>query len=229
MRLCAREAHQAELRTSSCERRPDDRELTRKPSEKHGLVAAAALGLGVLTSYAQGVLPHGLAPLANSSGSWSLAAFLLAATVRGGRTAAVAGPVALLMTVLGYDLGSLLRGFDASLGFTAFWLVAAVVVGTFLGLGGHALRHGTALAPLGAGAMGGVLVGEGAYGLLAIADTTSPVYWTGSAVAGVALVVRAAAARFPRVRPALTAAATCAGTAALFVVVYRIGFFLLLP
>jgi hypothetical protein len=187
-----------------------------------GLVAAAALALGALTSYAQGVLPHGLAPLANSSGSWSLAAFLLAAIARDGRTAAAAGPVALLMMVLGYDLGSLLRGFDPSLPFTAFWLAAAVVVGPFLGLGGHAVRHGTRLAPLGAGAMSGVLVGEGVYGLLTIAGTTSPVYWTGSVVAGVALLAWAVAARFPRVRPALTAAATCAVTAALFVVVYRI-------
>ncbi|WP_159940630.1 MULTISPECIES: DUF6518 family protein [unclassified Nocardiopsis] len=185
-----------------------------------GVAAAAGLAVGALTSVAQGVLPGLLAPLANSAGSWSLAAFLLAALCPRPWTAALAGVLSLSAMVLGYDLASLARGYDASLVFTAFWLVAAVTVGPFLGLGGGALRARSRLAPAGVGAMSGVLVGEGVYGIAFISDTTPAVYWAGSVAVGLGLLAWAIVRAFPRVRPALAAVALGALVAVSFVAVY---------
>ncbi|PDP89100.1 hypothetical protein CQJ94_05030 [Glycomyces fuscus] len=188
------------------------------------LAAAVGAGLlaGFLTSYGQGLLPHGLAPMANSAGTWSLIAFLLGMLSPRPGVSAIAGALSLAAMVLGYDLASALRGFAASSGATFFWLTAAVLVGPALGWGGNALRLRTRLAPLAAGAMSGVLVGEGVYGLLYIADTTSPVYWSCSVAAGAAFLVWAAARRLPapRSRSLPLAAGTTTMVAAAFVVVY---------
>lgn len=187
---------------------------------------AAAVGAGLLvgflTSYAQGLLPHGLASMANSAGSWSLIAFLLGMLSPRPWVSAIAGALSLAAMVLGYDTASVLRGFAALSGATVFWLTAAALVGPVLGWGGNALRLRSRLAPLAAGAMSGVLVGEGAYGLLHIADTTSPVYWTCSIAAGAGFLGWAAARRLPAPRPhsLALAAGTAAVVATAFVVVY---------
>jgi hypothetical protein len=188
------------------------------------LATAVGGGLlvGFLTSYGQWVLPHGLASMANSVGSWSLIAFLFGMLSPRPWVCAVAGVLSLAAMVLGYDIASVLRGFPLSPGSTAFWLTAAVLAGPVLGWGGNAVRLRSRLTPLAVGAMSGVLVGEGAYGLLYIADTTSPVYWSCSIAAGAALLGWAAARRFPdpRWRSPLTAAGTTAALATAFVVVY---------
>lgn len=188
------------------------------------LAAAVGTGLlaGLMTSYGQGLLPHGLASIANSSGTWSLIAFLVGMLSPRPWVSAIAGALSLAAMVLGYDIASVLRGFAVMAGSTVFWLTAAVLVGPVLGWGGNALRTRTRLAPLAVGAMSGVLVGEGAYGLLYIADTTSPVYWSCSIAAGAAFLVWAAARRLPapRSRSLALAAGTTAVVAAAFVVVY---------
>ncbi|WP_435113038.1 DUF6518 family protein [Nocardiopsis synnemataformans] len=188
------------------------------------LAAAVGAGLlaGFLTSYGQGLLPQGLASMANSSASWSLIAFLVGMLSPRPWVSAIAGALSLAAMVLGYDIASVLRGFATLSGATVFWLTAAVLVGPVLGWGGNALRLRTRLAPLAVGAMSGVLVGEGAYGLLYIADTTSPVYWSCSVAAGVAFLVWAAARRLPapRSRSLALAAGTTAVVATAFVVLY---------
>ncbi|WP_047871144.1 DUF6518 family protein, partial [Nocardiopsis sp. RV163] len=105
-----------------------------------GAAVGAGLLAGFLTSYAQGLLPHGLAPLANSAGSWSLVALLLGMFSPRPWVCATAGVLSLAAMVLGYDLASVLRGFSASPGGTFFWLTAAALAGPVLGWGGNALR-----------------------------------------------------------------------------------------
>ncbi|RIQ30093.1 DUF6518 family protein [Jiangella rhizosphaerae] len=75
-------------------------------------------------------------------------------------------------------------------------------------------------AALGAGAVAGVLVGEGVYGLREIAGTTYPPYWWGSIVAGLLLVAAVVLARRLSARAAAVAVAVTALAGAAFVLVY---------
>ncbi|GAB3445515.1 hypothetical protein GCM10027570_15710 [Streptomonospora sediminis] len=182
---------------------------------------AAAVGGGALagwlTSHGQGALPDALAPLANSAGSWSVLAFLLAMLSPRPLAAAAAGALALAAMVLGYNLAS---GNFVSVPMTGFWLAAAVVVGPVLGWGANGVRRRTRLAPWAVGAVSGVLVGEGVYGLVVISDTTPPAYWAGSIAAGLALLAWACVRRFAGPRAVLLSAAITAVTAAAFVAAY---------
>ncbi|MFC3996968.1 DUF6518 family protein [Nocardiopsis sediminis] len=193
---------------------------TRSPLAYLGAALAAGLLVGLATSFGQGLLPDHLNSLANSSGSWSLIAFLVATACPRPRVAAAMGVLALLAMVAGYDIASGLRGYATSLGASAFWLVAAVAVGPFLGLGGSAVRTRSQFAPAAIGAMSGVLVGEGAYGLTVIADTTSPPYWWGSIAVGAGMLGWAIVRRFPAWRPALVATGVTALIAGGFVAAY---------
>lgn len=187
------------------------------------LVVAAVCGtlLGVATAYGQALLPTALASLANSAGPWALVAFLLAMTASRKSVAAGVGVLSLATSLGGYVLGAALRGYPSSTGLLVFWGMAAILVGPVLGLAGCAARGGSPVAAaLGAGAMSGVLVGEGVYGLNYIADTTYPPYWYGSAVVGVALLTWVAVWRLRRVAPLLLAVATTIVVAAAFVIVY---------
>lgn len=183
---------------------------TESPLPALGIALAGALTVGFLTSFAQGWLPAPVNSLANSGGSWSLAAFLLALLGRRMRVSVAIGVLALVAMVVGYDLASMLRGFGVSPFYTLFWGTAAVTIGPLLGWSAHVLRHRSRWAPAGAGIMAGILVGDGANGLLTVLETTSPVYWTLSILAGLALLVWACVRRFPGVRPVLAAVATTA-------------------
>lgn len=193
---------------------------TASPLSALGIALAGALLIGFLTSFAQGWLPAPISSLANSSGSWSLAAFLLALLGRRMWVSVGIGVLALVAMVLGYDLASTLRGFGVSPFYTLFWGAAAVTVGPLLGWSAHMLRHRNRWAPVGVGFMAGILVGDGANGLLTVLETTSPVYWTLSILGGLALLVWACARRFPRARPVLTAVATTVLVAGLICGVY---------
>ncbi|WP_106248410.1 DUF6518 family protein [Allonocardiopsis opalescens] len=186
------------------------------------IALGAGAAIGCLTSYAQGLLPDGLAPLANSAGSWSAIAFLLGTLSRHAWVCALIGVLSLAAMVVGYDIGSILRGYQPAMGMTLFWLAAAVVAGPPLGLGGHALRTRSRLTPAAVGAMSGVLIGEGGYGLSFIAATTPPAYWWCSIAAGTALLVWAIARRFPDLRSATAATGVTALVAIAFVAVYSL-------
>ena len=193
---------------------------SRSPWAHLGVSVGVGLLVGSLTSFAQGFLPHVLSPLANSSGSWSLVAFLLALLCPRRGFAVAVGVLSLFAMVAGYDAASVLRGFPISLGSSLFWIVAAVVVGPFLGWGGHELGARSRIAPLAVGAMSGVLVGEGVYGLTVIADSTPAGYWAGSIAAGLLLLLWAVVRAFPRPVPALLAVGTTALVALVFNAVY---------
>jgi hypothetical protein len=192
-----------------------------RPVALTATVGLLGLALGVLTAYGQEWLPREVGSLANSSGSWALAAFLLALLATGPRVAAACGALALLALLAGYVLGAGLRGYPSGSTLIVFWGLATVFVGPFLGLGAHWVRWGRrTLAALGAGGMGGVLVGEGVYGLAYIADTTYPPYWWGQIAVGVALLCAIAVGRLRS--PPLVALSVAVGlvVAAAFVGVY---------
>ena len=195
-----------------------------RPVALTATVGLLGLALGVLTAYGQEWLPREVGSLANSSGSWALAAFLLALLATGPHVAAACGALALLALLAGYVLGAGLRGYPSGSTLIVFWGLATVFVGPFLGLGAHWVRSGRrTLAALGAGGMGGVLVGEGIYGLAYIADTTYPPYWWGQIAVGVALLCAIAVGRLRS--PPLVALSVAVGlvVAAAFVGVYSGG------
>ena len=195
-----------------------------RPVALTATVGLLGLALGVLTAYGQKWLPQEVGSLANSSGSWALAAFLLALFATGQRVAAACGALALLALLGGYVLGAGLRGYPSGSTLIIFWGLAAVFVGPFLGLGAHWVRSGRrTLAALGAGGMSGVLVGEGVYGLAYIADTTYPPYWWGQIAVGVALLCAIAVGRLRRWPLVALSVAVGLVVAAAFVGVYSGG------
>lgn len=187
------------------------------------MVASVSFGLGVLTAYAQGWLPEEVGSLANSSGSWALVAFLLAMLTTSPLAAGVAGALSLAALLGGYIVGAELRDFPSSTSMIVFWGAAALLAGPLLGLGGFWVKHRRGLpAAVGVSAMSGVLIGEGAYGLAYVADTTYPPYWWGSIGVGLALFLVVAVRRLgPRERA--LAVGICTLTAVAFVLLYARG------
>ena len=153
-------------------------------------VVVAGLVAGGLTSLGQDQLPIPIVSLANASGSWTLFVFaaLLLARLRIA-PAILVGVLTLIAMNEGYGLVSTWRGFPYSGGLTSFWTFAAIGVGPALGLASvwfHSSRQ--SLRALAVAAPSAVLIGEGVYGLLFLADVTSPVYWVLSILGGSALV-----------------------------------------
>jgi hypothetical protein len=147
------------------------------------------MAFGVATAYGQLWLPSEIASLANSSGSWSLVAFVVALRARTPRIAALCGALALAGLLLGYVLGAGVRGDPSSRSLMVFWGLAALTAGPVLGVSAHwCARAGDRLVAVGAGVMSGVLVGEGAWALASVADTTYPPYWWAEIVVGLVLL-----------------------------------------
>ena len=180
-----------------------------------GTVVAAGFLLGGLTSYAQGFLPDAFASFANSASGWTVLTALLVYWSRA-RTlpAAVLGAVSFVLLVLGYMVAAQVRGFVYD---PLLFSVVGVVVGPFVGVAASWLRASGVRAALGTALLAGIGIGEAAYGLTVIGDTTSPVYWTVIGVAGVILlggmIVR-------RLRGALPVGLAAGGTVALAAAFY---------
>lgn len=150
-------------------------------------VVAASLLLGGLTSWAQGVLPDALESFANSPSGWTVPMALLVAAARPSLTwGAALGVASFVSLVLGYTIASEVRGLTYN---PVFWSVVGVIAGPFLGAAAAAVvGRNTVHAALGAGALAGVLVADGIYGLTVVSDSTSPIYWSLCLVAGAVLV-----------------------------------------
>jgi hypothetical protein len=151
-------------------------------------VVVVSVVLGAVTSWAQGFLPDAWAPLANSPSGWAaMTALVVMASRPTLRWGAVLGAVSFVCLVLGYTLGSELRGlaYDPTL-----WGAIGVVTGPVIGAAaaGTASTRSVPVA-LGSGVLAGVLVADGIYGLTVVADTTSPVYWTTVLVVGLVVVL----------------------------------------
>jgi hypothetical protein len=192
--------------------------LLSRPAVRLGTVVVLSFLLGGLTSYAQGFLPDAFASFANSASGWTVLAALLVLWSRA-RTApaAVLGAVSFVLLVLGYMVASHVRGlvYDPLL-FSA----VGVVVGPFVGVAASWLRATGVRAALGTALLAGIGVGEAAYGLTLIGDTTSPVYWTVIGVAGLALVAGMLVRRIRGTLPVALAVGGTAVVAAAFYVAY---------
>ncbi len=153
------------------------------------VAAVVAFAIGSLTAFGQQWLPHDVNSLANSAGSWSLACFVLVlVTTTRVPWAALLGGLALIGMLAGYVVTSDLRGYPSSTALMLFWSLAAVTAGPALGVSAAWIRTGGPRRVAAVAVPAGVLTGECVYGLINIADTTSPVYWTIEGLAGLALL-----------------------------------------
>ncbi|MFF2452410.1 DUF6518 family protein [Isoptericola sp. NPDC058082] len=194
-----------------------------RPWTRGAVVLVASLLLGGLTSFAQGVLPAAVVPVANSASGWTLVSAVLVywwAAATGARTwqAAVLGAASFVLLVLGYTFAADLRGLVYR---PLLFSVVGVVVGPFVGVAAAWLRRPGTRAALGTALLAGVGVGDGVYGLTTVADTTGATYWV---AIGVVAVVLLASMLASSLRGAFAVATAVAGTvvvAALFVVAFR--------
>jgi hypothetical protein len=200
----------------------EDRRVRQRVGIELLLVASVGFGAGVLTAYGQGWLPHAIGSLANSSGPWALVAFALSLLATNRRAAALYGATALGTLLLGYVTALQVLDHTASHALILFWGAAALGLGPLLGLAAFWVRtERGVLAGLGAGAISGILAGEGIYGLGYIADTTYPQYWWCEVALSAPLLGATAAFYRWRARTAVEALVVAVLTAALFVMVYR--------
>ena len=129
------------------------------------LALAVAAAAGALTPIGQQYLPEPLAPLANSSGSWTVITFV---AVHLSRTrpvaAALLGAACFVLLNELYAVVSTLHGNPYTAGFPDAWNLMAIVVGPVVGLAAAWLREERAarLVPAIA-APCAVLLGEGVY------------------------------------------------------------------
>jgi Family of unknown function (DUF6518) len=192
--------------------------------EVGGGLAALTVGavLGGLTDAGQTWLPWAASSLANSGGSWVLAAFLIALPAARVRQATAWGGLSMVGLVVGYYLTAAQRGVPVAPSAVEFWVVAALVIGPVVGLTAGWVRRGSPLrVAAAAGVVGGLLVGEALYGLRYIDPWTSTKYWVLQALVGLGLMVGLLAGRARRVWAApvtlLTAVAVGAATIAAYV------------
>ena len=143
------------------------------------VVVGGSLLLGGLTSFGQTYLPDWLRSLSNSMGGWTVLAFLLV-WLSGARprVSAVLGAVSFVTLNAAYGLVSSWRGFYYADPLHSIWTFVGLVAGPVLGLAASHARDGLGLwRLLGIAVPAAVLLGEGSWALLNVADTTSPVYW----------------------------------------------------
>jgi hypothetical protein len=187
-----------------------------------GIALVGGVFAGGLTSYAQTFLPEQVNSFANSSGGWSMIAFLLVWIGRARPAlAALVGVVAFEALVEGYSLLSQSRGYFYDDPFSNIFTLIGLVCGPVLGIAASLTRHGLpSWAVLGVTPLVAVLWGEGLFGLTWVADTTSPVYWILELVLGTLFLGLAIIRRHPPRRVAVLAAVLCSGGAGVFLVAY---------
>src|SRR5687768_978511 len=105
------------------------------------LVIVIGFSFGMLTAYGQAFLPNSLTSLANSSGSWSMLAFLIALRAHNVWISALSGTLTFFALLAGYIISNEIRGYSAGSSLIIFWGVAGVLVGPFLGLSAHWVRR----------------------------------------------------------------------------------------
>ncbi|MGO2061280.1 MAG: DUF6518 family protein [Microbacterium gubbeenense] len=178
-----------------------------------------SLILGGVTSYAQGFLPDALQSFANSASGWSLITSVLVVVARvRWPLAALLGAGSFVALTVGYAIVSTWRGFYYD---PLMFSVIGVIVGPFVGVAACWLRANGIRAAAGTALLAGIGVGEGVYGLTAVAETTSPVYWIAIIILSAALVVYTSVTR---VRGLLSLIVLFGGTlaiAAAFNIAYR--------
>jgi Family of unknown function (DUF6518) len=186
--------------------------------------AASRLALALIAGLAAGAVTEALVlrvsfdlvPLTNTAAPWVLVAFVVALTARRIDEAVILAVVTLLALVLGFYLAQATRGWAVSRHQIAFWLLASFVAGPLVGLAAGWLRHGgPVVGGIGAGIVGGVLVGEAVHGIRDLTYSSPHTYWRVQLALGIALTVGLTLWRCRRdllaAAPALAAAlASCA-------------------
>ncbi|KQO82311.1 hypothetical protein ASF17_04075 [Frigoribacterium sp. Leaf263] len=155
------------------------------------LAAAVGLLLGGATSFAQQHLPDGLRSFANSNSGWTLLAFAVVvvstrwSSARPWWVAAGVGLVVFHALLQGYAIVSTLRGFPDSYGPGDFFFVVASLAGPVIGLAGLWWRSASGVRrAVGAAVFAAVMIGDGAWGLLRVVETTGWLYWVLSIAVG---------------------------------------------
>jgi len=172
-------------------------------------VVIVGVVLGALTSVGQQHLPEQLTSFANSAGSWTLVAFGLSLLARRWWSGWLFALAAFVSLLAGYTVASEIRGYATSPSMWVLWGTVAIVVAPVLGIMGAWARRDSGVGrSVTTGALSGLLVGEGAYGLTVVADTTSPVYWTISIVVGLVGLVWFGCLRRPVAQAALATVIT---------------------
>ncbi len=174
---------------------------------------------GMLTFFAQGLLPDAVSSFANSASGWTFVTVLVLAWVRV-RTAfaSVLGATSFVLLTLGYSASAHLQdlAYDPTL-----FVVVGVLVGPFVGIATSWLRAESAWqAAAGTALLSGIGLGEGAYGLTMVAGTTNPVYWSLVGVIGLGLLVSMLIRRIHGVLVVLVAVVGTGAIAGAFVVAY---------
>jgi hypothetical protein len=179
------------------------------------LTIAVAIGvaIGALTQWSVLHLPFSLEPLSNSAAPWVLVAFAVALSARSIGESLVLAVVCLVALVMGFYLAEALRGWPVSRHQVEFWIVTSVIMGPLIGLASGLLRHAErAAGALGAGILGGLVVGEAVHGLSALALSSPARYWDAQIALGIGLTIGLTLWRFRRRRigriPALAMSVT---------------------
>ena len=185
---------------------------------RFGAAAVLSLLLGGVTSYAQGWLPDWVSSFANSASGWTILTVLLVFWSRvPARWAVVLGAVSFVLLVVGYSIASQLRGLYYN---PMMFGVIGVVAGPFVGGAAAWLREREFRGALGVALLAGIGLGEGAYGLTVVGDTTHPAYWIFVAVLGAGLLAAMVATRLRSLRWASASIGGAAAVAAAFYVSY---------
>ncbi|MCD5353181.1 DUF6518 family protein [Kineosporia mesophila] len=177
------------------------------------MVGVLSFVIGALTAWAQTVLPYSLYSLANSANAWVLVIVVLILGVRAGPAlATLLGSASSVLLMLGFTAGLALYGkpYDPLL-----WTLSSAVAGLFIGLSAAWLRGDGVRPALATAALAGVTIGEALFGLTYVRETTSPVYWILSGIAGITFL---AAMLARRIRGPLPTAVALAGAVAVIVV-----------
>ncbi len=149
-----------------------------------GLIAVVGLATGVVSQFAQDLLPDGWSQIGNAISPWLLVAFLLGSVMPDRRWAAGAGVAALLLAVVGFFATTTIRfGIGGGTGALVFWTLGSLVGGSVFGLAGQLWRtsEDTRIRAAAVGLVAAVFVAEGVYlrGIL-----SDPAVGTGFIVAG---------------------------------------------
>ncbi|MFN3866519.1 MAG: DUF6518 family protein [Demequina sp.] len=177
---------------------------------------AAALVAGIVMSFGQTFAPDPIAPLFNSAAPVVALAAAVSMAARSAWAHALLGALAGPLAMVGYYGTSDLRGFGVSMSMVILWCTAGVIAGAGMGLAVWALRSSRngPMRAVAAAAFPGVAFGEGAHGLIRVADTTPVAYWWVLIGVGVGVLAWLSVARL-RSWTAVTLACTATGAIAL--------------
>lgn len=173
-------------------------------------------------SFGQTVAPEPIAPFFNSAAPVVALAAAVSLAARSAWAHALLGAMAGPLAMVGYFATSELRGFGVNMSWVVLWCTAGVIAGAALGFAVWTLRHSSAWPMLAVAAAGfpGVAIGEGAHGVVRIADTTPVEYWWALVAVGVGVLVWLSVTRLRSARAMMLAGVATAVIAVALYLVY---------